>query len=138
MGYCARCRGEGQVERTGPGMDSSVTELCPDCKGKTKKAPNGKCSCDGTGLVVWTAGGETKVDPCFCLLNKGIEVMLHGGKIKVNFVEGGGVVLVASDFGGCDGSPPDELEFTATRAQLKNLIKAMKKSRSVMKALGMK
>lgn len=137
--YCANCKGKGEVQRFSPGMEESWMEPCPDCKGKKMKAKNApSCKhCDDTGLVAWEAGDRMTIDPCQCL-DRGINVTLRGGGIKLAFVEGGGVVLTVSDNGGADGSPSDQLKFVVERSDLKKIAKAMKKARGIMKSLGQK
>jgi endogenous inhibitor of DNA gyrase (YacG/DUF329 family) len=141
MSICANCKGTGLVQRFSPGMDSSWTEPCPECqkekKMKAKATPNCK-HCDDTGLVAWEAGGQMTIDPCGCLLKKGISVLLKGGGLRLSFVVGGGVILKVSDNGGADGSPPDQLKFVVERDDLKKIAKAMKKARGIMKALKQK
>ena len=92
--------------------------------------------CEDTGLVSWEAGGKQTVEPCGCILEKGINVSLRGGGVSIKFVEGGGIVLQAADNGGCDGSPPDRITFAVDRDDLKKVIKALKKARDIAEFMG--
>jgi len=104
---------------------------------KGKKKPS--CDhCGDTGLVVWEAGDQQSVDPCQCLLDKGICVNVRGGAVKLFLAEGGSAILKLHDNGGCDGSPPNCVGIAIERSDLKKLVKALKKGKRIMKALGQK